>query len=169
MRLPALAVAVATGLLTLTGTAAADTGGCTDGPWQVAGASVEGRPPNLDAGDLGRTYLWHDGDGWHLRTTDIHPDAHQYTGTVVASPGARFVDVHPVRLDPADRLWVDDHQVLHYSFVTHAGIDGIDFRVTGCDASLAFRLRKNGRVGPDLVDLGAERDHPRSDPFVATR
>ena len=159
--------------LAMTGVAAAAPANACDGPgWQVAGASVDGAPAGFDAGDAGRTYLWHD-NGWHLRTTDVTSAAHLYTGTIAASPGAQFVDVHKVRLDPADRLWVDDHQILHYSFVTHAAIDGIDFHVAGCtDANqqrLTFELRKNGAGDPALIALGHTRDHPAADPFTATR
>jgi hypothetical protein len=170
-------VLVATATLAMTGVAAASpatpTAAACDGPgWQVAGASVDGAPAGFDAGDAGRTYLWHD-DGWHLRTTDITSAAHLYTGTITASPGATFVDVQKVRLDPADRLWVDDHQILHYAFVTHAAIDGIDFHVAGCtdpkQQKLTFEVRKNGTGDPALVDLGHTKDHPAAVPFVATR
>lgn len=170
-------VLVGAATLSLTGVAAAaptspPTATC-DGPgWQVAGASVDGPPAGFDAGDAGRTYLWHD-DGWHLRTTDVSSAPHLYTGTIAASPGATFVDVKKIRLDPADRLWVDDHQVLHYSFVTHSGIDGIDFHVAGCNApnqqKLTFELRKNGVGDPALIDLGHGKDHPAAVPFTATR
>ena len=167
----ALAVAAT---LSVSGVAAASPGdrACDGTGWQIAGASVDGAPARLDAGDAGRTYVWHDRDGWHLRTTDIHPDAHVYTGTITASTGASFRDVHKVRLDPADRLRAD-HEVLHYSFVTHAGVDGIDFHVAGCRdtdrQTLTFALRKNGAPAPALVDLGDHRAHPDSDPFTATR
>lgn len=162
--------------LAMTGMAAAapaNPSSACDGPgWRVAGASVDGAPAGFDAGDAGRTYLWHD-DGWHLRTTDANNAAHLYTGTISASPGATFVDVHKIRLDPADHLWVDDHHVLHYSFVTHAGIDGIDFHVAGCSdpnqQKLTFELRKNGAGDPALIDLGHNKDHPAADPFTATR
>jgi hypothetical protein len=173
--LAAAAVAAVAATLTLTGVAAADPttdGACDGSGWQVAGASVEGAPNAFDAGDAGRTYLWHD-HGWHLRTTDRDPAAHLYTGTITASPGARFVGVTKVRFDPADRLWVDDHKVLHYAFVTHAGIDGIDFHVAGCATTdrqtLTFALRKNGTAEPALIDLGQHRSHPDSDPFTASR
>ncbi|HEY0814177.1 MAG TPA: hypothetical protein VGE11_12920 [Pseudonocardia sp.] len=170
------AVLAAAASLTLTGVAAAapaNPSGACDGPgWRVAGASIDGAPAGFDAGDAGRTYLWHD-DGWHLRTTDVSNAPHLYTGTISASRGATFVDVHKVRLDPADHLWVDDHQVLHYSFVTHAGLDGIDFHVAGCSDSdqqkLTFELRKNGAGDAALIDLGHGEDHPATDPFTAVR
>ncbi len=146
---------------------------CADGPWHVAGAPVEGRPVDFEHGDPGRTYLWHDGTGWHLRTTDTVPVAHHYTGSVAASSGAAFADVDKVRLDPGDRLWVD-HGTLYYDFTTYTGVDGIDFRVTACDAArtseqLRFTLRKGGAADAGLVDLGPGRAHPGSDPFTATR
>lgn len=168
------AVLAGAATLAMTGVAAAApaTAACDGQGWHVAGASVDGAPAGFDAGDAGRTYLWHD-DGWHLRTTDVSTAPHAYTGTITASPGATFIDVQKVRLDPADRLWVDDHQVLHYSFVTHAGIDGIDFHVAGCsDPSrqrLTFELRKNGAAEPALIDLGHDKDHPAGVPFTATR
>jgi hypothetical protein len=38
-------------------------------------------PDSFDAGDSGAVYLWHDGKGWHIRTTDKTPGAHHYSGT----------------------------------------------------------------------------------------
>lgn len=146
---------------------------CADGPWQVHRAPIEGAPIDFEHGDPGRTYLWHDGTGWHLRTTDVTAAAHHYTGTVIASPGASFVDVAKIRFEPGDHLWAD-RGVLHYDFTTHAGIDGIDFRVTACNADrdrerLTFDLRRGGASAAALVDLGEHRAHPDSDPFTATR
>ena len=148
---------------------------CDDGPWRVADASVEGAPAGFDAGDVGRTYVWHDSDGWHLRTTDARPGPHHYSGTITTSPGAKFVDVAKVRLEPGDKLFVDDHQVLHYAFTTFDAIDGVNFRVSACDSDrsheqLTFALQKNDRGDdPALIDLGVHRTHPGTDPFTAHR
>ena len=146
---------------------------CTDGPWQVSGASVEGAPAGFSAGEPGRTYVWHDGAGWHLRTTDVDAAAHHYTGTVTPSPGASIVDVGAVTLEPGDRFTVDPHGVLHYSFTTHRGIDGVNFRVSSCSGgpgeSLGFALQRNGVAAPADIDLGAHRTHPAADPFTAHR
>jgi hypothetical protein len=97
---------------------AADMHRCDDGPWKVADASVEGAPAGFEAGEIGRSYVWHDGGGWHPRTTDARPGPHHYSGTIITSPGAKFVDVAKVRLEPGDVLFVHDHQVLHYAFTT---------------------------------------------------
>ncbi|PZS19012.1 MAG: hypothetical protein DLM60_10820 [Pseudonocardiales bacterium] len=182
-----LTALTAVGVLAVTGVAGAAPAGataptrlsgaprCDDGPWTGAGASVEGRPSGFDAGDAGRTYVWHDSDGWHLRTTDARPGPHQYSGTITASPGARFLDVVKVRFEPGDRLWVDDHNTVHYSFTTYQGIDGIDFKVSACDGDrdreiLGFFLQRNGHDDdPSTIDLGAGRHHPGSDPFTVHR
>lgn len=148
---------------------------CDDGKWTGAGASVQGRPHGFDAGDLGRTYVWHDATGWHLRTTDATSGPHHYSGTITASPGAHFSDVDKVRLDQGDHLYVDDHNVLHYDFTTYEGIDGVNFRVTACDGdreheTLGFFLQKQGTDdNPVMIDLGHDDHHPSSDPFTVTR
>lgn len=148
---------------------------CDDGPWKVADASVEGAPAGFAAGDIGRTYLWHDGGGWHLRTTDARPGPHHYSGTITTSPGAKFADVDKVRLEPGNVLFVDNHQVLHYAFTTFDAIDGVNFRVTACDGvrnheQLIFSVQKNSHGDdPALIDLGEHRTHPGTDPFTAHR
>ncbi len=104
--------------------AAAGGSGCDDGAWQVADASVQGAPAGFGTGDTGRTYLWHDTSGWHVRTTDVTSGPHHYSGTIAASPGAMFSQVAKVELDPGDQLYVDDHNTLHYAFTTHEGSTG---------------------------------------------
>ena len=47
-------------------------GRCDATPWTGA-ISPQGRPDSLDAGDAGAVYVWHDEDGWHVRTTDARP------------------------------------------------------------------------------------------------
>jgi hypothetical protein len=148
---------------------------CDDGSWTGAGTSVQGRPAGFDAGDAGRTYVWHDTRGWHLRTTDATAGPHHYSGTIATSTGAHFSDVDKVHLDPGDQLYVDDHNVLHYSFTTYQGIDGINFRVTACDGdreheTLGFFLQKDTHNDtPANVDLGRDAHHPSSDPFTVSR
>lgn len=158
-----------------TGTPATMPHVCDDGKWTGAGVSVQGRPAGFDAGDIGHTYVWHDGTGWHLRTTDAADGPHHYSGTITASPGVHFSDVAKVRFEPDDHLYVDDHDVLHYDFTTYEGIDGINFRVSACDGdraheTLGFFLQKQGTDdNPAAIDLGRDDHHPASDPFTVTR
>jgi hypothetical protein len=155
-----------------TAQAAADGAGCADGPWTLGEIPVQGRPDQFVAGARGRTYVWHDADGWHLRSTDATPGPHHYAGTITPSAGAALVDIRGVRLDPQDRFVVEPDG-LHYSFTTHEGVDGVDFRVTGCHRSpesLTFALRKDGHGDdPQLIDIGDKGKHPDTDPFTVRR
>ena len=119
------------GLARADGVAAAappDPAAACDGPgWRVASASVDGAPAGFDAGDAGDapTYGTTTAGTCAPPTSTMPP-----TSTPARSPP------RPARPSststrsgstPPTTCGVDDHQVLHYSFVTHAGIDGIDF------------------------------------------
>jgi hypothetical protein len=149
---------------------------CDDGDWHgAAGINVDGRPDSLDAGDRGAVYLWHNSDGWHLRTTDATDTAHHYTGSVVLSDGARFTSFSSVRLEHGDRVWVDGNNTLHYDFTTYRGVDGINFTVSACDGArqhevMSFSMDINGHEDdPARIDLGDAKQHPASASFAVSR
>ena len=122
-------------------------------------------------------YLWHDGTGWHVRTTDASTGAHHYSGTIAASPGARFTSFAPVRNEKDDRVWVTGDNVLHYSLTTYRGLDGFNFRVGAClpagevrNETLRFSMDYNGREDdPSRIDLGDSKRHPDSATFEVRR
>jgi len=150
-------------------------GRCDATPWTGA-ISPEGRPDGLDAGDAGAVYVWHDGDGWHIRTTDQRAVDHHYTGTIRLLPaGESFVDLRPVRDERDDRIFVDGDNVLHYDFHTFASIDGADFRVTcadrrrGARERLAFHTEFDGRPISDRVRIGDRKQSPKSADFAFVR
>src|SRR5262252_2318482 len=150
-------------------------GRCDATPWTGA-ISPEGRPDGLDAGDAGAVYVWHDGDGWHIRTTDQRAVDHHYTGTVRLLPaGESFVDLRPVRDEKDDRVFVDGDNVLHYDFHTFASIDGADFHVTcvdhgrGARERLAFHTEFDGHPVSDRVRIGDSKRSPKSAEFVFVR
>src|SRR5262247_2013648 len=136
----------------------ADAGRCDATRWTGA-VNPEGRPDGFDAGDAGAVYVWHDGDGWHIRSTDKRPTDHHYTGSIHLSKGGSFTDLHPVRDEKDDTVSVDGDNTLHYDFHTFASIDGVDFRVTcppqrGVDVErqrLTFHTMFDGRPIADRV------------------
>lgn len=144
---------------------------CDAGAWRTNDISVEGKPDGFDAGDGGATYVWHDSDGWHLRTTDKTASPHVYSGRMVLSSG-HFLDVNGIRLEDQDEFRVVG-DTLYYRFVTYDGIDGLDFRVAGCSPAehqaLTFHLRHDGSLDAARVIVGDAGRHPESDPFTAVR
>ncbi len=149
---------------------------CDDGPWMLAdGINVNGRPDHFDRGDRGATYIWHDGSGWHLRTTDVRNVENDYTGFITLTSGGRFTSVHAVMNEKDDRVYLDGNHVLHYSFNTYNGIDGFDFTVSACNGdrqheTLAFHLTRDGSDdNPARIDLGDAKVHPDAATFRAVR
>jgi hypothetical protein len=155
----------ATPAMSLTAATVSSPAMCGDGPWiGPNGIDVEGRP-NFDAGDSGAAYIWHDNDGWHLRTTDAVPGSHHYSGTISVSPDATVTSLQPVMLEPNDHVWVTS-KVIHYDFTTQTGIDGFDFTVSSCAGSreheaLEYALDYNGREQDiSRIKLGPNQAHP---------
>jgi hypothetical protein len=154
---------------------AAPAAACDASPW-MGTISPQGRPDKLDAGDSGAVYVWHDGDGWHVRATDVRAVDHHYTGTIHLGPAAAaIVDVRPVRDERDDRVSVDGDNTLHYDFHTYASIDGVDFRVT-CSTGrqrdrerLMFHTELDGHPIADRVRIGDSKRSPRTADFAFAR
>jgi hypothetical protein len=170
---PAAATHATSAQAATAGAPAAQATGCDAGVWTGA-VSPEGRPDRLDAGDAGAVYVWHDGDGWHVRTTDQRPVDHHYTGTIRLAPAAgSFVDVRTVRTEKDDRVVLDGTNVMRYDFHTFASIDGVDFHLT-CPSErrgerLAFHTEFDGRPIADRVRIGDSKRSPRSADFTFVR
>lgn len=149
--------------------------GCDATPWTGA-ISPQGRPDGLDAGDAGAVYVWHDGDGWHVRTTDARPVDHHYSGTIRLQPaGANFADIRTVRDERDDRVSLDGTNTLHYDFHTFASIDGVDFHIT-CPTGrrdgrerLGFHTEFDGHPISDRVRIGDSKQSPKSADFAFVR
>jgi hypothetical protein len=128
---------------------------------------LEGRPENLHPGsDLGY-YIWHDGEGLHLRTIGPGP-RHVFKATLRTD--GEFRNVRLVRLEGDDGFEIrDGGHVLELRFETWDGIDGVDFHIEG-GKKLTFLLRLDGARAPTRkLFLGAAGVHPRHNPFVIKR
>jgi hypothetical protein len=158
----ALALVVAGSVVTpITASAAAPS---PDDHWPLW---VQGRPQGLDAGDTNGWYVWHDDDGFHVRTTTPSEDGHSFVGVFVTE--GRFTDIDKVRFEAADDLRVTDggHKLI-VKFHTHDGMDGVDFRVTG--DRLSLKLSEHGSlIGTSHIFVGLTGAHPDDNPFTLHR
>lgn len=151
---------------------AANAAACDTTPWTGA-INPQGRPDGLDAGDAGAVYVWHDADGWHIRTTDRRPVDHHYTGTIRLAPAAAsFTAIRTVRDERDDRVTVDGDNVLRYDFHTYASVDGADFRVSCRGVRrelLTFHTDFDGHPIADRVRIGDHKQSPPSADFSFVR
>jgi hypothetical protein len=142
---------------------AADSAGCSTGnlPPVVTG------DPHLRAGQVGGAYLWHDGDGFHLRVT--HANDRKLVVTVRLD-ATSFSGIRPVALERADTITMTgDGKTLLLRFSNYGRIDGVDFSAD-CSKTLRVDVHFNGdRATTRQVKLGANRTSPTSVPFVIER
>lgn len=151
----------------LTGASTPSASTCTvdhDDRWPLY---ATGRPKGLDAGDPGGVYLWHDGNGWHLRLTHRNDHVQVYSGTIATSGELRFERVLDER---GDRAWVGpDHHTLHFVFTNFGHLDGLDFQ-TRCAPKLGVSVQGDGHTLPaSRVNLGYLSTHPANVPFAIAR
>jgi hypothetical protein len=125
----------------------------------------EGQPQALKIGATHRFYVWHDKDGWHLRTTTAR-DRHRFHGEVVADDGS----IRELRTFQRERNdWVKaapNGEKVFFDLSTDEGIDGFDFRSDS--QNLRFRLFMDGKERPELVFVGLTGSNPSTVPFALT-
>lgn len=154
-RLGVAALAALTGVALIGGAALAWTG------------HVEGQPASFSAGGTDGYYVWHDAGGLHLRTTD---SSGVFTYSGVIHTNGTFVNVNPVRLEADDKVDVlDNGKTIQFQFVTHSGIDGVDFEVSN-GSKVRFTLSRDGnQIDPANIFLGTAAVHPHHSSFVLRR
>lgn len=121
-----------------------------------------GRPDFQAGGDLGY-FIWHDGDGWHVRWTTAGR-TRMFSGAV--STDGTFRDVKAVRTEKGG-VAVRTARQLNFRATSSGGVDGFDFRTTG--DRLTFRLQIDGSLAEGgRVSVGAAGAHP-GNPFTVVR
>jgi hypothetical protein len=147
---------------TTTGPAASTPARCDEGHWPL---TVQFQPRSYEVGGRAGYAIWHNEDGWHLRTTTPSPEHHTFSGTIASTGNIKMV--HDFHDEKNDSVKVVGNVIL-FRFDTHNAVDGFDFTV-GCTQSVTFDLRGEGRQWPaKRIWLGARGTAP-SDPFTVSR
>lgn len=130
-------------------------------------APVEGVPAAFAQGDVRGYFIWHDGDGMHMR---VHTKmfALAFSGTIKTD--GHFTAVHGKKLEYGDHYWLSNNkQVIHFKFHTAGAVDGLDFKVMGGN-HLVFSLMLDGvQANPNEIFLGHEGWRPSSSHFTLRR
>jgi hypothetical protein len=128
---------------------------------------VEGRPGNLHVRGATGDYLWHDGNGWHLRVTHRTKHRTVFRGVIRSDAPMTF---QRVRDEKQDKVWLSsDGKTLAFRFVNYGAIDGVDF-ADSCASTVKFGLLLAGhRLGLNHIYIGAHEARPDHNPFVISR
>jgi hypothetical protein len=137
---------------------------CDAGHWP---STVEGMPTVFKAGATAGDYIWHDGNGWHVRVTHHGDNRLVFTGRVVSN---QPLESDPVKLEKADQLTVSaDNKTVTFRFTNYGAIDGFDF-TTACATRLTFHFEIAARrTPPGRIWLGHGNRNTLEDPFGITR
>ncbi len=123
----------------------------------------EGQPRGMGKGSTHRYLIWHDNQGWHLRTTTAR-EKHRFHGELVVEEG-RLTDLRTI--DREGRDWVQiapGSGRIFFDLRTDADFDGFDFR---SDAEkIRFRLFMDGKESPEQVYVGLTAANPTEIPFA---
>ena len=139
---------------------------CATGTWS---STAQGRPAGLAPGAAQGLYMWHDGDGWHVRVT--HPGTTKvvFTGTI-DSGGTGPFDVAAKATESADLVSIQPLQgKIKFRMQNKGKIDGFDFKV-GCVKRFTVEGRVDAApIANNQVFLGAGASAPLSVPFTMER
>jgi len=156
-------------LITAGGTAVATTStACkviTDDHWPDI---VQGQPKGINPKTTAATYMWHDGNGWHIRVTHHGTNLRTFSGQL--STSGTFKNVSAVHLEKSDQFQVSsDHHVITFLFKNYGFIDGVNFH-TRCAPSINVAFQSDGATAPpSKIVIGHTGAHPSTDPFTISR
>ena len=131
----------------------------------------QGKPMNTSIGKTEHYEVWHDNNGWHIRTFTAKFD-HHFRGSIGVKSG-EFVDVKGYKLEhkgPQADLFIvgPEHHVITFDFSTKGSVDGLDFRVKGDKPMLQYTLElgeKDPKFVPERILIGKGAAHPTANPF----
>jgi hypothetical protein len=126
-------------------------------------SAAEGAPDITD-GSPSAYYVWHNDDGWHLRT---HGPGAQHDFDAVLRTNGTFENVDVVKLEGDDSVNVTDAgHTLRIHFHTFDLTDGVNFTVRDGE-HVRFNLTLDDKqAATSDIFLGPNGRHPKHNPFT---
>jgi hypothetical protein len=124
---------------------------------------LEGQPSALREGALASYWIWHDIDGYHLRTTTAH-DRRVFSGRIEFSGGSGWAKAY--QLGPKDEVQLTN-QGITFRLSNQRELKGFDIRMEyPTQAALSLELDNDkGQKVAESVFLGRNNAHPQTNPF----
>jgi hypothetical protein len=161
MHMRLFGIMLACGALMLAATPAAFATQQTSTP--AAEPAAEGTP-GIDLNAPTGYYLWHNDDGFHLRT---HGPATEHNFDAILHTNGTFENVDSPKLEDGDRVDLGDGgQTLILHFHTYDLTDGVNFTIRGGER-LHLDLKLDGKpAATDQIFIGAAAHNPKHNPFT---
>lgn len=126
-----------------------------------------GRPDERLMKQERRYYIWHDMEGWHIRSASQY--LHKFEG-VIRMTGGAFRNCRPIGLESkgsgADGwLMNKDRTELKFLINTSTSFDGFDFDCARGTTEIEFDLMVAGKKEPKRIFVGRKAAHPQSTTF----
>lgn len=117
-----------------------------------------------------RYYVWHDAEGWHLRTASQKDQLRKFHGKIKLV-GGTFNKLREIGLEGKGK-YADSSKVnaarteIEFTIFTSSSFDGYDFTINGGkDARVEFELQRGGQERPGEIYIGKQGRHPDSGKF----
>jgi len=123
-----------------------------------------GRPEGKELNVSSRYYLWHDGDGWHIRSCCKDGYYATFQGEIEVK-GGTFEKLRTIELEAKGKhpdAWQlsEDRTKLKFIINSSDHPDGFDFTVKGKDATAVFDLKIGNKAQPKRIYIGHDNLHP---------
>jgi hypothetical protein len=133
-----------------------------------------GRWPKYAVGQPSRIVIWHNENGWHVRTTSLDKHRAVFTGTVKVS-GGNLVDISGFGVLEKGKsgrgravdwgTWNKEKTQLNFRFITVGKEDGFDFTVSPEATAVQFTLAIDGNALRKQIFIGREGQNPPATTF----
>jgi hypothetical protein len=133
----------------------------------MSSLNYDDEPTMLDPHHIRGAFIWHDNDGFHLRTTSISNEEHVFTGTIHTN--GYFKDVNDRFFRGKDFYHLTDRDTIDFQFTTDGRTVGLDYDVADGDF-LAVEIYIDGhKISPMDIYVGKDGWHPNNYKFTLDR
>jgi hypothetical protein len=128
-----------------------------------------GRPEGSIVDQTARYYVWHDGQGWHMRTTakggrNFHGKIRTHDATIKSYKSVGLKNDKQKKTSTDSWRVNDARNELTFQFLTAQLSDGLDLVVDG-EGEVEFELNIDKQKNPQAVFVGRGLQHPDTNPF----
>jgi hypothetical protein len=127
----------------------------------------DGEPTMLKPNHILGAFVWHDQDGFHLRTTAIRDEQHVFSGTIHTN--GYFKDVDDRLFKDKDYYHLTDRDMIDFQFTTDGRSVGIDCDVADGDYMDVEIYIDGQKISPMDIYVGQDGWHPNDYKFTLDR